>query len=348
MNKSVVTALVVLAAQAAAAPGQEPAKPAESKVSVRLTLSAEEYDPATPSQASLKCVARNDTPQAVRVPTAYDGSSVLLMSGNLTLYRRTEGKGDAPSALVEPGKEQVVFELPLDDILLTAGKAGATWSWDWPRRLAPPPSPLVKQRGEGFVGRIAFTAKLKVGDMEATSEEAVLKVKAAGTRDSDEFKGAGGDKPKAKGLSLVAEADAWEGKPYVKVFLLNPGGAARELLDDGEPPFSLENLCVVKVDGDEAFVRSSGDTVLGAKTSKKELAGKTLLGVLVFDQGVADHFGGYTPVVRLLKADPAKGENTAVPLPPGKHSLEIRAKTGGVERFPAEVAPAAVEVEIPK
>ncbi len=333
MNKFLAAAVIVLAARAAA-PGREPAPPAESKVSVHLALSAEQYDPATPSQASLKCVVRNDAAQAVRVPTAYDGSSALLMSGNLTLYRQTEGKGDAPSALVEPGNEQVVFELPLDDILQAAGKAGSAWRWDWPRRLAPPLSPLVKQRGEGFVDRIAFTAKLKVGDTEATSEEAVLKVKAAALRGGEKPEEAVGDKPKAKGLSLVTEADAWQGKPYVKVFLLNPGGAALELLDDGEPPFSLEFLCAVKVDGDDAFVRSSGDTAGAEKTSKKELVSKTFLGVLAFDQAVADHFGPYTPVVRLLKADPAKGASTAVPLPPGKHSLEIRARTGGAVRFP--------------
>ncbi len=248
--------------------------------------------------------------------------------------------------MVEPGKEQVVFELPLDDILLPAGKADAAWRWDWPRRLAPPPSPLYKQRSQGFVDRVAFTATVKLGDVEATSDEAVLKVKASKSGDKPEE--AGGDKPKARGLSLVAEADAWQGRPYLKVYLLNPGDSALELLDGGEPPFSLENLCAVKVDGDDAFVRSSGDTVVGSKASKKELTGKSLLGVLAFDQQVADHFGGYTPVVRLLKADPAKAVTTAASLPPGKHSLEIRTKTGGTVWFPVEVAPAAVEVEIPK
>jgi hypothetical protein len=177
MSRCVTVTLLVLAVPAAIAMGEDRPKPAPPGVSVRLSFSVEEYDPSAASQAVLRCVARNDTAEAVEVPVGYDGERVRVQSGQLTLYRRMRGEADVELVRVEPGKEEVVFELPLDQVL--GGKNGPAdpWRWDWPRRPEPPRSPVLKYRQPGYVGRATFAATLKVGSQAATSDPVVLKVR---------------------------------------------------------------------------------------------------------------------------------------------------------------------------
>jgi RNA polymerase sigma factor (sigma-70 family) len=154
----------------------------------------------------------------------------------------------------------------------------------------------------------------------------------------DKPKDGGAEKPKGKPLSLLAEPDSWEGKPYVKVYVSNPAGVALELTDRRAPPFDISMLCTVKVDGTEATALSDGDFTLGP-AQKKELPAdsKTLLGLLTFDRKVAAHFGGYTPVVYLKRND------SLDPLGRGKHRLEIGTKG---TTFPTPVTPATIEVDL--
>lgn len=75
------------------------------------------------------------------------------------------------------GKEQVVFEQPLDEILLRQRLRGAPWYWEWPLRPAPPPSPLFSRRG-GFVKEIPFTARVTAGAAMHSSPRVALQVQA--------------------------------------------------------------------------------------------------------------------------------------------------------------------------
>src|SRR5262249_44396208 len=144
----------------------------------RLSFSVEEYDPSAASRAVMRCVARNDTAEAVEVPVGYDGERIRVQSGQLTLSKmKTKGEGDANLVRVEPGKEQVVFELPLDQVRGGARGRAAPGRGAWPRRPEPPRSPVHKYRQPGFVDRSAFSATLTVGTQTVISDPVVLKVK---------------------------------------------------------------------------------------------------------------------------------------------------------------------------
>jgi hypothetical protein len=129
MPKCVTVTLLVLAVPTAIAVGEDRPKPAPPNVAVRLSFSVEEYDPwaASPSHAVMRCVARNDMADAVEVPVGYDGERVRVQSGQLTLYKRMKGQDDVKLVRVEPGKEEVIFELPLDQVL--GGAKGPADPW---------------------------------------------------------------------------------------------------------------------------------------------------------------------------------------------------------------------------
>jgi hypothetical protein len=177
MTKWKAVGLLALLVPALAAAGPEGGKPAERKVSVRLSFSVEEYDPSKPSQAVMKCVVHNDSYRPIHVPVGFDGGYVRVQSGFLTLSKNKRAKEDVQLAWVEPGQQQVVFELPLDDILLRTGERDAAWHWGWPRRPEPPRSPIHQYRQPGFVAQATFSVSLDVGGSTLTSEDATLKVK---------------------------------------------------------------------------------------------------------------------------------------------------------------------------
>jgi hypothetical protein len=178
-----------------------PASPPESKAgekpfSVILTLSEREYDPVKPSKDVLKCAVRNNLASAIDVPTGYDGQEVVLRSGELmghseiTLHRSrrpqqvgggfVEKPPDKEKPVrVEPGKEHVVFTLPLDAILIKNETPDREWYWSWPRRSGPPRSPIHRQReaGRGFLRECRFQADVTMGGKMVSSEVVVLKVK---------------------------------------------------------------------------------------------------------------------------------------------------------------------------
>src|SRR5947209_6875651 len=140
--------LAILAASTAA--GQAKLKHPDRVLSVHVSFTADEYDPATPSKAVIKCVVRNNTQTPVHVPVGFDGGYVQLAGNGLTLSKIRREKDDVKLAWVEPGKEQVVFELPLDDLLTGTPKKDAEWRWSWMRRPTPPPSPIHKGGKGGY------------------------------------------------------------------------------------------------------------------------------------------------------------------------------------------------------
>jgi hypothetical protein len=156
-------------------------KPALPKVAVTLTISVKEYDPFTPSKGVVKCVVRNDDARAVSVPAEYDGRLAALVApaGERPLTLRDRDRfAEARLVEVAPGKERVVFELPLDEVLLQTPGAAKKWSWGWDARPQPPKTPLHQfDDKEGFVEQADFRAVLKVGGAEVKSDKVVLKVK---------------------------------------------------------------------------------------------------------------------------------------------------------------------------
>jgi len=163
---------------------EEPgAVPAAKLPTASLVLSRAHYDSARPSTARLKCVIRNTTRDTVDVPVGYDARTVRLHSALMTLElarRRGEERGAPPDTAIRlvrvpPGAEAIVFDFALDAILLKDARANAPWRWDWPRRSAPPRSPL--QPRAGIAEQLMFQAEVMLGEQRVLSNFAVLTVK---------------------------------------------------------------------------------------------------------------------------------------------------------------------------
>src|SRR5437660_6965872 len=126
----------------------------------------------------MMCGVHKGTNQAIEVPVGYGGRGVSVTGGAVTLYRRLQpGEEGVKFVRVEPGKERVVFELPLGDILKGEGKRDSPWRWSWMRRPEPPLTPIHKYRKPGYVDRATFLATVEVRGQTLKSNEAVLKVK---------------------------------------------------------------------------------------------------------------------------------------------------------------------------
>src|SRR4051812_16095856 len=166
---------VVLLATVAMAGAAEKRK--QRVVTGRITFSVDEYDPATPSQGVMRCELRNDSPFPWHVPVGFDGGYVKVKSGNLSLRRVTKSKDDVHLAWLEPGEQVVVFELPLQELLMDAGQRDAAWQWTWDLRPAPPRSPIRRGKEDRFVNEASFTATLDLGTYTLALEPSVLKVK---------------------------------------------------------------------------------------------------------------------------------------------------------------------------
>src|SRR5207253_2483696 len=110
---------------------------AHSGVTARLAISVKEYDPGAPGKAFIRCFVRNETAKEVAVPLGYDGQQVRLRSGDLLLSRSApKGRSLLRFVRLAPGQERLVFELPLDEVLVRTG-AGSAWTWGWETGLRP-------------------------------------------------------------------------------------------------------------------------------------------------------------------------------------------------------------------
>lgn len=181
------TFLLALAPLAAVAGGDGKKDPLPGVKAV-LTISVKEYDPAAPSKGVVKCVVVNKSEKAIAVPVNHGRGATLIGQGEgqgweLRLWRRDGDKAGKKWGEVEPGAEQVIFELPLDDILFNGvkeppGGKDRVWGWDWIARPAPPRSPVHAIRGAGFLPKASFWAEVTVGGKTLLSEKVELKVKA--------------------------------------------------------------------------------------------------------------------------------------------------------------------------
>src|SRR5690242_1022805 len=93
MTKWASVGCLLLVTNSATCLGQGKPPTKEPKVSVALSCSVEAYDPSAASQAVLKCVVRNGTPEAIQVPAQYDGNRLRLYSTRGLVLHRTKEAG---------------------------------------------------------------------------------------------------------------------------------------------------------------------------------------------------------------------------------------------------------------
>jgi len=171
-----------LAGPAAAA---EPAETPPPTLKLILSLGVEEYNPRTPSKASVKLTLKNEGKTPIRVPGRY-GEETLALHGQsgrwpLKLSRANDLGPKGGLIEVKPGEERVLFILPLDDILHNghdpAKLATRDWRWDWSARPTPPLSPIHDLRAKGFVSEATFWGAVSVDGKVIESPRVKLKVK---------------------------------------------------------------------------------------------------------------------------------------------------------------------------
>jgi hypothetical protein len=143
---------------------------------VRLELSDEVYDPVKATKATIKCFVRNESDQPLVLPSGY--SKITDLAGNGIWLRQGIGGGERsnPPKLecenermieIAPGKEGLLFELSLDEILLK-NPDSSKWRWDWPRRSSPPSSPVFRAQTGNYQDNIDFQVYVNLsGDEEA-------------------------------------------------------------------------------------------------------------------------------------------------------------------------------------
>jgi hypothetical protein len=338
LGAAAVTCAVLAAGQGGrAGAGAEGApKPVGEKLSARISVKSKL--PLRTETLDADLVLTNDGDKPLRVGLLCGEWRAMWTAEGVTTYRTTFRpdlfKSDPPTE--EQRVKNIVTLEPGDTAALAMPVTAATVRAAGRKlRLA-----AAYEVGEEFAGKHHTWA----GRIEAKPVLVTLQTDEAPrdddrpAGDADRPKEAGADKPKGKDLSLVAERDSWQGRPYVKVYVVNPANAALELTDRHVPPFDISMLCTVKVDGADATVLSDGDFTLGPARKKTLPAdSKTLLGLLALDRKVAAHFGGYTPVLY-------RNCNGSLELfGPGKHTLEIGAKEMA---FPTSVTPATIEVDL--
>ena len=180
-----ICAMLHVAEVAAADKSEQPT----SSVAVKLTISVEEYSPSKPSKGVVKCAILNKAHVPAEVQVGYDGrTNVLAAHGNghrweVMLYRHQKPPVELKHETVKPGKDQIIFELALDEILLQGQESepkakDRIWGWDWSARPEGPRSPIHQWRKSGYLDKATFRADIMVNGKSVSSDEVVLKVKS--------------------------------------------------------------------------------------------------------------------------------------------------------------------------
>lgn len=143
---------------------------------LKLEIDVQEYDPVNGSKGMVRIILKNGAGADIAVPQSYDGIALQLAAGNLSLHTRRPR--EKKQLAVAPGQERLLFEARLETILMRGEKALMELHWDWPRRSAPPLSPIHLGRNALYAEQATFQAALLVGNKTIASNKVVLKVKA--------------------------------------------------------------------------------------------------------------------------------------------------------------------------
>ncbi len=205
--------------------GDEESQSPSADIVVKLSISADRYDPMALSGATVKCSVENKSKQPIEVPVGYDGTAVRLCGKapamiwaetlSISLWHPGPTPGGGRPGMVSkppkldqkqvlPGQQQVVFELPLDAVLLnkklpqTETSIHRDWYWSWPARSSPPHTPIHLARGDGFADQTSLWAVIEIAGKSLSSEMVALKVRSGSAKDP-KATGPAADKAETKG-----------------------------------------------------------------------------------------------------------------------------------------------------
>jgi hypothetical protein len=173
-------------------------------VTVKLSVSADQFDPSVPTKATVKCLIENKSDHPIEVPIGYDGRTTQLSSLGLnwpallrpvpSIENMPRGGGGAgiaarkslerkelPLVRVDLEKTLVVFELPLEEILMTGSpnaKPPIPWSWTWAARSLSPGSPISFGYRGPRLPAIHLQAAVQIGGKTIQSDKIELKIKS--------------------------------------------------------------------------------------------------------------------------------------------------------------------------
>jgi len=173
--RAMLFAIAFLAGASGIFAQEKPVPPLEG-VKLRLELTPEKEG----TDQMLRGIFKNETKEAIEVPSTYDGHTIQLSTATLgtrfemRLWRRE--RIELATVKVAPGEEHVLFEMSLPDMI--AGKLGGrtpnSYGWDWSARPAPPASPFHSR--DGATHREAkFWFLLRRGDKSASSPQITVK-----------------------------------------------------------------------------------------------------------------------------------------------------------------------------
>jgi hypothetical protein len=117
-----------------------------------------------------------------KLEASTDPNEIEKLAAKLSSATREKKELEAKSfTALKPGQERVIFELPLDDILLRGKTKDGEFRWGWPRRPAPPLSPIYRKAGSrDLVEQASFLVRMTIDGQNVTSKSVSLKIK---TRD---------------------------------------------------------------------------------------------------------------------------------------------------------------------
>lgn len=202
MRKLIAAAVICLAVVAQIQAEDKPTADTLPGVTIRLVLSADEFNPLAPAKETVKCVIENKSDQPIDVPSIYDGRTVrLVLFGpprpwamelhpvpqNVGMLRGGgaspatqkffSGLEPPPQVRIEPGHGKVMFEMPLDEILLLdrAAANAPKWQWWWTAESSPPPPLRLSFKGE-YLKSVNLQAFVEIEGKYLSSDKVELKI----------------------------------------------------------------------------------------------------------------------------------------------------------------------------
>ncbi len=147
---------------------------------LHLSLSADRFVPARPSDTAVICSIRNDTKRPFHVPVGYDGAFIHLGCDGRGYYKIEKQADDVRLAWLPPGAQLTVFILKLDDILLLTDPGRRSWKWSHFRAsrehesvdALDPPSPLYNRDGT-LESKITLRVEIMMGKRSLNASTAV-------------------------------------------------------------------------------------------------------------------------------------------------------------------------------
>lgn len=142
--------------------GRLQALPREPLV-LKVRLNGPTINPEAFGDQTITVTIKNASEESVEVPSTYDGRTVRLVGrGRDHFWASRLRPTEAPAqrlVTLEPGKEKVLLEVPLSQVLAQDKR----WHWDWGAHPVPPESPIHRWREMGYEGDVLFYVAAEAG-----------------------------------------------------------------------------------------------------------------------------------------------------------------------------------------